>query len=182
VETYEAVLEAWVDRTRRKIVDRPRAGPSSVGDLAAALPVSRPAVSQHLTVLRRSGLVGYEELGTRNVYRLDTAGLSELRAWLDGFWEAALDRYAERVRDSGFLEHVVTGWLEPLTAAITESGTSPQTAPAAARLSMAVTRGLLLDLLATPRHQRRHRGVRAVPPTRRGSSYRTRQQIAAPGP
>jgi DNA-binding transcriptional ArsR family regulator len=99
VETYEAVLEALGDRTRRQIVDCLRAGPSSVGDLAAALPVSRPAVSQHLTVLRRSGLVRYEELGTRNVYRLDLAGLSELRAWLDGFWETALDRYAQRVRE-----------------------------------------------------------------------------------
>jgi DNA-binding transcriptional ArsR family regulator len=99
VETYEAVLEALGDRTRRQIVHRLRAGPSSVGELAAALPVSRPAVSQHLTVLRRSGLVSYEELGTRNVYRLDPAGLSELRVWLDGFWEAALDRCAERVRE-----------------------------------------------------------------------------------
>ena len=99
VETYEAVLEALGDRTRRQIVHRLRAAPSSVGELAAALPVSRPAVSQHLTVLRRCGLVRYEELGTRNVYRLDPAGLSELRAWLDGFWEAALDRYAQRVRD-----------------------------------------------------------------------------------
>jgi DNA-binding transcriptional ArsR family regulator len=97
VETYEAVLEALGDRTRRQIVHRLRAGPSSVGELAAALPVSRPAVSQHLTVLRRSGLVRYEELGTRNVYRLDPAGLTELRTWLDSFWETALDRYAERV-------------------------------------------------------------------------------------
>ena len=99
VETYEAVLEALGDRTRRQIVHRLRAGPSSVGELAAALPVSRPAVSQHLTVLRRCGLVRYQELGTRNVYRLDPAGLGELRAWLDGFWDAALDRYARRVRD-----------------------------------------------------------------------------------
>jgi DNA-binding transcriptional ArsR family regulator len=99
VETYEAVLEALGDRTRRQIVHRLRAGPLSVGELAAALPVSRPAVSQHLTVLRRSGLVRYEERGTRNVYRLDPAGLSELRAWLDDFWEAALDRYAQRVRE-----------------------------------------------------------------------------------
>jgi DNA-binding transcriptional ArsR family regulator len=98
VETYEAVLDALGDRTRRLIIDRLRAGPSSVGDLAAALPVSRPAVSQHLTVLRRSGLVSYDELGTRNVYRLDPAGLAELRAWLDTFWETALDRYADRVR------------------------------------------------------------------------------------
>jgi DNA-binding transcriptional ArsR family regulator len=98
VETYEAVLEALGDRTRRQIVQCLRAGPSSVGELAAALPVSRPAVSQHLTVLRRSGLVRYEESGTRNVYRLDPAGLSELRAWLEGFWEVALDRFADRVR------------------------------------------------------------------------------------
>jgi DNA-binding transcriptional ArsR family regulator len=98
VETYEAVLDALGDRTRRLIIDRLRAGPSSVGDLAAALPVSRPAVSQHLTVLRRSGLVRYDERGTRNVYRLDPAGLTELRAWLDTFWETALDRYADRVR------------------------------------------------------------------------------------
>ena len=99
VEAYEAVLEALGDRTRRQIVARLRAGPSSVGKLAAALPVSRPAVSQHLTVLRRSGLVSYEDLGTRNVYRLEPAGLSDLRTWLDGFWTEALDRYAQRVRD-----------------------------------------------------------------------------------
>ena len=99
METYEAVLEALGDRTRREIVHRLRAGPSSVGELAAAMPVSRPAISQHLAVLRRSGLVRYEEFGTRNVYRLDPAGLSELRAWLDGFWDEALDRYAQRVRD-----------------------------------------------------------------------------------
>ena len=99
METYEAALEALGDRTRRQIVHRLRAGPSSVGELAAALPVSRPAVSQHLTVLRRSGLVSYSELGTRNVYRLELAGLSDLRAWLDGFWETALDRYAQRVRE-----------------------------------------------------------------------------------
>jgi DNA-binding transcriptional ArsR family regulator len=99
VETYEAVLDALGDRTRRQIVDRLRAGPSSVRDLAAALPVSRPAVSQHLTVLRRSGLVSYQALGTRNVYRLDLAGLGELRTWLDGFWDAALDRYVQLVRD-----------------------------------------------------------------------------------
>ena len=99
METYEAVLEALGDRTRRQIVNRLRVGPASVGELAAAMPVSRPAVSQHLTVLRRSGLVSYSELGTRNVYRLNRAGLTELRAWLDGFWDTALDRYAQRVRE-----------------------------------------------------------------------------------
>ena len=106
METYEAVLEALGDRTRRQIVHRLRGGPLPVGELAAALPVSRPAVSQHLAVLRRSGLVRYDEAGTRNLYRLDPSGLSELRAWLDGFWDAALDRYAQRVRDdSGVPQH-----------------------------------------------------------------------------
>ena len=99
METYEAVLEALGDRTRRQIVHRLRGGPLPVGELAAALPVSRPAVSQHLAVLRRSGLVRYDEAGTRNLYRLDPSGLSELRTWLDGFWDVALDRYAQRVRD-----------------------------------------------------------------------------------
>jgi DNA-binding transcriptional ArsR family regulator len=98
VNTYEAVLDALGDRTRRQIVEHLRRGPASVGELAARLPVSRPAVSQHLTVLRRSGLVRYEERGTRNIYRLDPAALGSLRGWLDSFWQTALDSYAEAVR------------------------------------------------------------------------------------
>jgi DNA-binding transcriptional ArsR family regulator len=98
VETYEAVLEALGDRTRRQILHRLRAGPAAVTELAAAVPVSRPAVSQHLRVLHRSGLVRYEQSGTRNVYRLDPAGLEPLRDWLDGFWQTALDSFAEYVR------------------------------------------------------------------------------------
>jgi DNA-binding transcriptional ArsR family regulator len=99
VETYEAVLEALGDRTRRRIVDvLRRSGPSSVAELAARLPVSRPAVSQHLTVLLRSRLVTYEESGTRNVYRLDPTGMGDLRAWMDGFWQEALGSYAEAAR------------------------------------------------------------------------------------
>ena len=99
VETYEAVLEALGDSTRRRIVDMlRRSGPSSVAELAARLPISRPAVSQHLTILRRSRLVTYEESGTRNVYRLDPAGLRDLRTWMDGFWQEALDAYAEAAR------------------------------------------------------------------------------------
>lgn len=92
------VLEALGDRTRRQIVEILRRGPSSVGDLAARLPVSRPAISQHLTVLRRSKLVTYEEFGTRNVYRLDTTGLEVLRDWTDSFWQTVLESYADRVR------------------------------------------------------------------------------------
>jgi DNA-binding transcriptional ArsR family regulator len=98
VETYEAVLEALGDRTRRQIVASLRSGPASVGELAGRLPVSRPAISQHLGVLQRSHLVTYDEVGTRNIYRLDTAGLDDLGAWLDGFWLKALDRFAEHVR------------------------------------------------------------------------------------
>jgi DNA-binding transcriptional ArsR family regulator len=98
VATYEAVLDALGDRTRRQIVEHLRGGPLSVGELAARLPVSRPAVSQHLAVLRTSGLVRYEEHGTRNFYRLDPAGLDDLRAWIDSFWQAVLGRYAEHVR------------------------------------------------------------------------------------
>jgi DNA-binding transcriptional ArsR family regulator len=98
VDTYEVVLDALGDRTRRQIVECLRGGPSSVGELAARLPVSRPAVSQHLTVLKRSGLVRCEEQGTRNIYRLDPAALASLRAWLDSFWETALARYADAVR------------------------------------------------------------------------------------
>ena len=99
MDTYEAVLEALGDSTRRRIVDvLRRSGPSSVAELAARLPVSRPAVSQHLTVLRHSRLVTYEESGTRNVYRLDPTGLRDLRAWMDGFWQEVLDTYAEAAR------------------------------------------------------------------------------------
>lgn len=102
METYEAVLDALGDPTRRKIVASLRRGPASVGELAAQVPVSRPAISQHLQVLRRSQLVTYEEFGTRNIYRLDPAGLDNLGAWLDGFWTTALDRYAARVRRDKF--------------------------------------------------------------------------------
>ena len=96
--TYEAVLEALGDRTRRSILASLKSGPASVAELADQLPVSRPAISQHLAVLRQSRLVSYDEVGTRNVYRLDPAGLEALSTWLDGFWTVALSRYAEHVR------------------------------------------------------------------------------------
>jgi DNA-binding transcriptional ArsR family regulator len=98
VETYESVLEALGDGTRRQIIASLKDGPASVGELAGRLPVSRPAISQHLQVLHRSRLVTYQEFGTRNVYRLDTTGLHDLDAWLDGFWQNALERFAEHVR------------------------------------------------------------------------------------
>jgi DNA-binding transcriptional ArsR family regulator len=94
VVTYESVLDALGDRTRRQIVQVLRAGPAAVGELAERLPVSRPAISQHLKVLQACQLVAYEPVGTRHLYRLDPAGVRELRAWLDDFWDGALGQFA----------------------------------------------------------------------------------------
>ena len=91
------MLDAVGDPTRRRILDRLRAGPVAVGEIAAGLPVSRPAVSKHLRVLEDCGLVTHEPAGTRNLYRLDRRGLESLRAWVDGFWDDVLDRFAEHV-------------------------------------------------------------------------------------
>jgi DNA-binding transcriptional ArsR family regulator len=94
VATYEAVLDALGDRTRRQIIQCLRVSPAAVGELAAQLPVSRPAISQHLRILRDSDLVTFETSGTKNVYRLDRAGLEALRGWLDGFWATVLESFA----------------------------------------------------------------------------------------
>ncbi len=96
--TPHAVCDALGDPTRREILDRLRRGPTSVGALADALPVSRPAVSQHLKVLTSAGLVGHRQDGTRHVYHLDPSGLEPMRAWLDGFWQDALDSFAQFAR------------------------------------------------------------------------------------
>lgn len=87
-------LDALGDPTRRRVLELLRDGPRSVGEVAARLPVSRPAVSQHLAALRRAGLVTYAVEGRRHVYAIDRAALAEARAWFDGFWDVALDRYA----------------------------------------------------------------------------------------
>jgi DNA-binding transcriptional ArsR family regulator len=126
VVTYEAVLDALGDRTRRQIVEHLRGGPLAVGELAARMPISRPAVSQHLTVLRNSGLVQYEEHGTRNVYRLDLTGLDGLRTWIDSFWQTVLDRYAEHVRQDGAQRQAESGRAESGRA---ESGPSARELP-----------------------------------------------------
>lgn len=90
---YEKVLDALGDRTRRSIFERLAVGPSSVGRLAEGLPVSRPAVSQHLRVLREAGLVSDRRVGTRRVYAVDPAGIDALRRYWDGFWVRVLDGY-----------------------------------------------------------------------------------------
>jgi DNA-binding transcriptional ArsR family regulator len=85
------------DRTRRTIVEHLARGPLAVGDLAELLPVSRPAVSQHLKVLREAGLVSERPEGTRRVYRLDPAGVLALRDQLDTFWSRALSGFEDVV-------------------------------------------------------------------------------------
>jgi DNA-binding transcriptional ArsR family regulator len=96
--SYVFALEALGDPTRRQVFDRLRQGPQSVSALAQGLPVSRPAVSQHLKILKDAGLVADESQGTRRVYRIDRDGLAALRAWLDGFWDEALDGYQAEIQ------------------------------------------------------------------------------------
>lgn len=92
--TYH-VLDALGDPTRRRILERLGQAPAPVGELSAQLPVSRPAVSQHLRVLEECGLVAHESVGTRNIYRVAPDGLVALRRWLDQFWGTALDSFAD---------------------------------------------------------------------------------------
>ncbi len=92
------VLDALGDPTRRQIFESLRGGPRSVGELADGLPVSRPAVSQHLRVLKEAGLVSDRKEGTRRLYRVDPGGLAGLRDYFDGFWGEALARFAAEAR------------------------------------------------------------------------------------
>ena len=86
---YESVFAALGDPTRKAVFDRLRQGPQTVGALAAGLPVSRPAISQHLKVLKESGLVTDQADGTRRLYRIDGKGLEGLKNWLISVWEEA---------------------------------------------------------------------------------------------
>jgi len=95
--SYAEALQCLSDPTRRQVFERLRAGPRSVGALARGLPVSRPAVSQHLKVLKGAGLVTHRAEGTRRVYYIDPHGLGELRRWLDGFWTDALESFKNEV-------------------------------------------------------------------------------------
>jgi DNA-binding transcriptional ArsR family regulator len=95
VHAYLDPLDALGDPTRRAVFERLKDGPRAVGELAQGLPVSRPAVSQHLRVLKDAGLVTDERAGTRRLYRIDAAGLAELRAYVEGFWDTALASFKE---------------------------------------------------------------------------------------
>jgi DNA-binding transcriptional ArsR family regulator len=90
---YAHALQALGDPTRRSVLEELRAGPRAVGEIAARLPVSRPAVSQHLRVLKEAGLVTERKDGTRHLYRVDPDGLAEVREYLEGFWEEALANF-----------------------------------------------------------------------------------------
>ncbi|MEO8670312.1 MAG: metalloregulator ArsR/SmtB family transcription factor [Tahibacter sp.] len=97
--TYGSVLTALSDPTRRAVFERLRAGPASVQQIADGLPVSRPAVSQHLKALKEAGLVRDEARGTARIYSIHTPELRALRDWIEGFWDEALDNfkiYAEK--------------------------------------------------------------------------------------
>jgi DNA-binding transcriptional ArsR family regulator len=91
----EQVLDALGDPTRRLVFKRLRTGARSVGELAAGMDVSRPAVSQHLKILKQARLVADRAEGTRRVYTIDTRGVEAVRNWLDGFWDEALTAFAQ---------------------------------------------------------------------------------------
>lgn len=93
MSTNSHPLDALGDATRRRVFELLRPGPRSVGELATELPVSRPAVSQHLRVLEGAGLVTHRRQGTRHLYELDAAGVGVLRDWVDEFWNEALARF-----------------------------------------------------------------------------------------
>jgi DNA-binding transcriptional ArsR family regulator len=97
----ETLFAALGDRTRRTVFEKLRKGPRAVGEIAADLPVSRPAVSQHLKVLKDTGLVR-EYVSGRNVfYSINAQGLSSLRSYLDSFWDDALSAFAVHVEERG---------------------------------------------------------------------------------
>jgi DNA-binding transcriptional ArsR family regulator len=101
---YQKALMALADPTRRRVFEELRRGPRSVGKIAARMPVSRPAVSQHLGVLKKAGLVGDRALGTRRVYYIDPKGLAAIRIWLDQFWDEALSAFQSEVEQGSVVE------------------------------------------------------------------------------
>jgi DNA-binding transcriptional ArsR family regulator len=94
---YHKALQSISDPTRRSVLESLRSGPQAVGEIARKLPVSRPAVSQHLKVLKEAGLVKDRSEGARRVYYIDPDGLGELRRWLDEFWGDALASFAREM-------------------------------------------------------------------------------------
>ncbi len=98
---YSNALTALADPTRRSVFETLRSGPRSVGDLARGLPVSRPAVSQHLRVLKEAGLVRERREGTRNFYSVNADGLAEVREYFEDFWNDALTAFTAAAESEG---------------------------------------------------------------------------------
>ena len=120
--TNAKAFAALADPTRRAVFERLGDGPRAVSELAAGLPVSRPAVSQHLKVLKEAGLVTDRAEGARRVYQIDPAGLGQIRAWLDRFWDAALAAFRAEVGTSANVCTVACS-VARLTAADSTPGT-----------------------------------------------------------
>jgi DNA-binding transcriptional ArsR family regulator len=98
---YGSAIEALADPTRRSIFERLGVGERSVGELAEGLPVTRPAVSQHLKVLKTAGLVRERKEGTRRIYRIEPDGVAELREYFDEFWNQALAAFKAAAEREG---------------------------------------------------------------------------------
>jgi DNA-binding transcriptional ArsR family regulator len=101
---YVHPMDALGDSTRRAIFERLRFGPKPVVELAHGLPVSRPAVSQHLRVLKEAGLVRDQAVGTRRIYEVDPDGFGQVRTWLEDFWTDALDAFKGAAEAEGSKE------------------------------------------------------------------------------
>jgi DNA-binding transcriptional ArsR family regulator len=93
--SYGVVLTALADPTRRWILERLRDGERAAGDLGGDLPITQPAVSKHLRILREAGLVTERRAGTRRIYAVERTALTELQTWLEGFWTDALGAFKE---------------------------------------------------------------------------------------
>lgn len=100
MKTYGVVLAALADPTRRSVFERLRRGPRSVVELAEGLPVSRPAVSQHLKVLKEANLVREQPRGTRHYYEINPSGLDPLRIYLEEFWDGVLGAFKKAADQS----------------------------------------------------------------------------------
>jgi DNA-binding transcriptional ArsR family regulator len=101
VNAYGTAIEALGDPTRRTVFERLGERPMAVGELAAGLPVSRPAVSQHLKVLKDAGLVSEHREGTRRIYGIEPRGVAELREYFEQLWDRALDNFKAAAEAKG---------------------------------------------------------------------------------
>lgn len=102
---YQSVFTALSDPTRREVFERLARAPTSVGRIAAEMPVSRPAISQHLKVLSDAGLVSVRSQGTMRIYAVSPEKLQELRGWLEQMWDTALEAFAKAAEKESRLEN-----------------------------------------------------------------------------